>query len=154
VRGPPEPLRAGRSQCISDGAWDLTIALLVITSGRAGPLLGWDVAAPTFCIWTWAGTWPLDATGTSAHSQRENPSRAFADVVLLTAAGASLLTVGAVLFGAGRAPGSLKYVEAGFALASVFVSWTLVHTVYTLKYARLYYEGTPGGVSFNEDDLP
>ena len=62
--------------------------------------------------------------------------------------------MGAVLFGAGRAPGSLKYVEAGFALAPVFVSWTLVHTVYTLKYARLYYEGTRGGVSFNEDDLP
>ena len=132
----------------------LTLVLLGFTSGRTAPLLGWDVAALTFCTWTWAGIWPLDASGTCAHAQGENPSRAFADVVLLTAAGASVVAVGAVLFGAGRAPGSLKYVEAGFALASVFVSWTLVHTVYTLKYARLYYQGTPGGVSFNEDDPP
>ena len=55
---------------------------------------------------------------------------------------------------AGHAPGALKYLQAGFAVLSVFASWVLIHTVYTLKYARLYYEGTPGGVSFNEDDLP
>ena len=49
----------------------------------------------------------------------------------------------------GSAPGNLKYIEAGLALVSVFVSWTLVHTVYTLKYARLYYSDTPGGIDFN-----
>jgi uncharacterized membrane protein len=59
-----------------------------------------------------------------------------------------------VLFGAGSASGNLKYVEAGLALASVFVSWTLVHTVFTLKYARLYYSGQAGGIDFNEPDDP
>ncbi len=29
-----------------------------------------------------------------------------------------------------------------------------VHTVFTLKYARLYYTGIDGGISFNEDDPP
>jgi uncharacterized membrane protein len=36
----------------------------------------------------------------------------------------------------------------------VFVSWTLVHTVYTLKYARLYYSGNPGGIDFNGSGPP
>jgi uncharacterized membrane protein len=36
----------------------------------------------------------------------------------------------------------------------VFVSWTLVHTVFTLKYARLYYSGQVGGIDFNQDDAP
>jgi uncharacterized membrane protein len=36
----------------------------------------------------------------------------------------------------------------------VFVSWTLVHTVYTLKYARLYYSGVPGGIDFNGTGAP
>ena len=30
----------------------------------------------------------------------------------------------------------------------------LVHTVYTLKYARLFYQGTPGGIAFNEPEPP
>ena len=33
----------------------------------------------------------------------------------------------------------MKYLEVGFAVVSVLLSWVLVHTVYTLKYARLYY---------------
>ncbi len=42
-------------------------------------------------------------------------------------------------FGTSHAPGALKYLEVGFAVVSVLLSWVLVHTVYTLKYARLYY---------------
>ena len=45
-------------------------------------------------------------------------------------------------------------LEAGLALVSVFVSWTLVHTLFTLKYARLYYSGTVGGIDFNESEDP
>ena len=132
----------------------VVVALLTRTTGRAAPLLGWDAAALTFTAWTWAAVWPLDADRTASHSQRENPARGFADATLLAASGASVVAVGVVLFGASRAPGPLKYVEAGFAVLSVFLSWTLIHTVYTLKYARLYYQGSPGGVSFNEDDPP
>jgi uncharacterized membrane protein len=78
---------------------------------------------------------------------REDPSRDLADLVLLSAAMASLIAVGVVLIAAGHASGDLKYLQAAFGLASVFVSWALVHTVFTLKYARLYGGqpcGTPG----------
>ena len=71
----------------------------------------------------------------------EDSGRDLADVVLVGAAVASLIAVGVVLFGAGHANGSPKYLQAGFALASVSVSWTLGHTVFTLRYARLYYSG-------------
>jgi len=59
-----------------------------------------------------------------------------------------------VLFGAGQADGNLRYIQAGFALLSIFVSWTLIHTVFTLKYARLYYSDEVGGIDFNESDAP
>jgi len=36
----------------------------------------------------------------------------------------------------------------------VVLSWTTVHTVFTLRYARIYYEGRDGGVSFNQDEKP
>ncbi len=34
------------------------------------------------------------------------------------------------------------------------LSWAVVHTVYALRYARLYYWGTDGGADFHEDALP
>ena len=126
----------------------------VLGAGRAAPLIGWDALAVVFCSWVWLTVWELDAESTAGHAQRENPSRDLTDLLLLGAAVASLVAVGVVLFGAGNSGGNAKYIEAGLALASVFVTWTLVHTVFTLKYARLYYSGEVGGISFNEDDDP
>jgi uncharacterized membrane protein len=123
-------------------------------AGRSAPLIGWDILAVVYCSWVWSTVWRLDSKSTASHAQRENPGRDLADVVLLGAAVASLIAVGVVLFGAGHANGNLKYLQAGFALVSVFVSWTLVHTVFTLRYARLYYSGQIGGIDFNEADPP
>lgn len=50
------------------------------------------------------------------------PVPGLADASILGAAGASLIAVGLVLFGASHAPGALKYVEAGFAVLLVFIS--------------------------------
>src|ERR1035438_3896861 len=129
-------------------------AAAAVGAGRSAPLIGWDILAVVFCAWVWSTVWRLDAKSTASHAQSENPGRDLADVILLGAAVASLIAVGVVLFGACHANGSLKYLQAGLALVSVFVSWTLVHTVFTLKYARLYYTGQPGGIDFNETDAP
>jgi uncharacterized membrane protein len=96
----------------------------------------------------------MDPASTAEHSQLESPSRGWADATLLGAALASLVAVGAVLTAAAHAEGAAKYAEAGLAVASVSLSWVVVHTVYTLTYARLYYAGTPGGVDFGGDDPP
>lgn len=34
------------------------------------------------------------------------------------------------------------------------LSWGLVHTIFTLRYARSYYSRPVGGIDFNEDDPP
>ena len=126
----------------------------VAGAGRAAPLIGWDILALAYGGWVWSTVWRLDAESTEDHANREDPSRDLSDLVLIGAAIASLIAVGVVLFGAGGASGTLKYIEAGLALFSVFVSWALVHTVFTLKYARLYYSGTPGGIDFNDSGAP
>ena len=123
----------------------------VFGTGRIAPLIGWDVLALVFCGWVWAGVWGLDAGETRRHARREDPSRELADLMLLGASLASLVAVGAVLFGAGHARGNAEYYQAGLALFSVFVSWTLVHTVFTLKYARIYYNEPAGGIGFNQE---
>jgi uncharacterized membrane protein len=130
----------------------VTAALL--GAGRDAPLIGWDILAVVFCAWVWSTVWRLDAGATAVHAKRDNPGRDLADIVLLGAAVASLLAVGVVLFQAGHAHGAMRYLQAGLALASIFTSWTLVHTIFTLKYARLYYSGRGGGIDFNEQDPP
>lgn len=126
----------------------------LLGAGRAAVLIGWDVLALVFCAWTWSTIWRLDASATASHANQEDPNRKQADLVLLGAALASLIAVGAVLFGAGHARGDTKYLQAALAVASVFVSWVLVHTVFTLRYAQLYYADPVGGIDFNETDPP
>ena len=57
---------------------------------------------------------------------------------------ASLLAV-VLLLGAlqGAAP-AVKWLHVVLALLAVLSSWLLVHTVFTLRYAHLYYDGDPG----------
>jgi uncharacterized membrane protein len=129
-------------------------AAAVAGAAWAAPLIGWDILAVVFCAWVWATVWRLDAKSTASHAKREDPSFDLADLVVLGAAIASLIAVGVVLAGAGRVTGNLKYLQAGFAVLSVFVSWTLIHTVFTLRYARLYYSGQAGGIDFNETGAP
>jgi uncharacterized membrane protein len=50
--------------------------------------------------------------------------------------------------------GLAEGLQVGLGVASVILSWTVVHTGYTLRYARLYYSGSDGGVDFNEHDPP
>jgi uncharacterized membrane protein len=150
-----DPASAGMKLLVSFGAGVVGgAAAAAAGTGRTAPLIGWDILALVFCGWVWSAVWRLDAKATASHATREEPNRELADLVLLGAAIASLVAVGAVLFRASSANGNLKYLEAGFAFASVLVSWTLVHTVFTLVYARLYYSGEDGGIDFNEADPP
>jgi uncharacterized membrane protein len=131
-----------------------SVAAGLVNAGRMAPLSGWDIMALVYGGWTWFTIWPLGAAAAEADANREDPGRDLTDLVLLCAAVASLAAVGAVLLGVGGAGGYTKYLLAALALVSVFVSWALVHTVYTLKYARLYYTGTPGGIDFNGTGAP
>jgi uncharacterized membrane protein len=39
-------------------------------------------------------------------------------------------------------------------VVSVVLAWVVVHTIFTLRYARIYYGGPDGGVDFNEKAAP
>jgi uncharacterized membrane protein len=159
ARDQPAASRAGTSArmklLVSFAAGVVATAVSVLAGAvRAAPLTAWDTMALVYICWAWFTVWRLDPAAAEADATREDPGRDLTDLVLLGAAIASLVAVGAVLFGASTASGDLRYLRGGMALLSVFVSWTLVHTVYTLKYARLYYSDTPGGIDFNDTGPP
>ena len=52
-----------------------------------------------------------------------------------------LLTIGLVIARTATSSGNAEDLQAGRSLASVVVPWAVVHTVFTLRSARLSYEG-------------
>jgi uncharacterized membrane protein len=118
------------------------------------PTVGWDVAAVVFCTWIWLVIWPMSATETAAKARSEDPNRTISDILMLSACVASIGAIGIVVVGAHAAGGIAAEMLAALSLASVAVSWLTVHTIYTLRYALLYYEGAEGGVNFHQDEPP
>lgn len=132
-------------------------AAVVIGAGwawRYAPVLGWDLGAAVFVSWTWIAITPMDAAATAAHATREDPTRGVSDLIVLAAALASLAAVFVLLFGAESAHGDTRGTLAVFGLVSVAMSWLTVHTLFTLRYALLYYSGTDGGIDFNQSEPP
>jgi uncharacterized membrane protein len=123
-------------------------------SWQIGTLVGWDVAAAVYVAWTLRSIWHRDPAATARLALREDPGRAIADALLLVASVASVLAVGlAITAGHAGGPGE-RDLRAGLAVASVALSWTVVQTVFTLHYARLYYSHPAGGIDFNQQAPP
>jgi uncharacterized membrane protein len=119
-------------------------------SWETAGLVAWVAAASVFLIWTWTAIWPLNALDTARLAKREDPSRAVRDVVLLAAAAGALGTVAFVIFRAHQS-GALR---TGLGVACVAASWVVLHSILTLRYARLYYTDPTGGVDFKQDADP
>ena len=124
---------------------------LALHAGSVAPTAGWIAFALIFTVATWHVIRPMDQAQTAAHATREDPTAGASSVILTVASLASLGGVALLLTGAHK--GS-TILEPALAVASVALSWLLVHTLYTLKYAALYYAGSDGGVDFNQKTRP
>ena len=117
-------------------------------------ILGWDIAAAAYAALIWFASWPLDPDATAKAAVSEDPSRPIADALLLGAAVASIVAVAFAIADASTTSGSAKALRAAVGVATIVCSWFLVHTVFTLKYARAYFGGGEGGVDFKRDQRP
>ena len=136
------------------GVAALVIAVAVGTPASAAVLLGWDAAAVTFLALVWLAVAPMNAAATAKSALSEDASRTEGEAVLLGAGTASLVAVGLTLVEAGRSTGATRALLIALAVASVVLGWASVHTIYALRYARLYYGEPAGGIDFNGDDQP
>lgn len=152
-RPPAQPVARARTQLLVAAAVGCVVGGLVavVAPAEFGPLAGWAAAAGTYAGWVWATIAGMGPERTAEWAVREDPTRAAADVVLLVAAVVSLGAVAIVLVRGHATQGNLR---VALAVLSVLLSWLVVHTVYTLIYARLYYDGGDGGIEFNQDDPP
>ncbi len=125
-------------------------------SGPARLTIGWVVFALVNLLLMWATILLVHPRELPGLSQIEDSSRTLIFAVVLTAAVASLLAVVALLGGMKDSERKTDMVLAGLAVAS---AWTLIHTLFALRYAHLYYDNDnsqkpPAGLDFPHDSKP
>jgi uncharacterized membrane protein len=124
------------------------------TAWQASLMLGWVAASAAFLVLVWPHLLRQDAASTAAHATQEDDSLVVADLTLLGSSLVSLVAVGFLLVATAASTGTMKFVFTAVAVVSVVLSWALVHTVFTLRYGRLYHDGAPGGIDFHGDEPP
>lgn len=130
------------------------VGVSFLTYWQAATLIGWDVGAVFLITSIWWAVGRLSAEESKLHASREDPSIRLSELIVLSAGVALLAAVGLALVRAGSATGATKAILITLGVLSVALSWALVHTVFTLRYARTYYARPVGGIDFNEDDPP
>jgi uncharacterized membrane protein len=117
-------------------------------------LAGWDTVAVALLSrqwWTIARAGPRDARRLA---RLEDDTRAMVRAVVVVA---SVVTLAGVLLAVARAHevgGAEAVVLVVTALVTVVLSWALVHSTFTIRYADLFYRDPVGGVDFSQDQDP
>jgi uncharacterized membrane protein len=142
------PLGMRRAGVVAAGGLIAASALLPFVEWGIAVVAGWDVAASAFLASVWPMILRADGADAGRLARREDETRASARVLLLGASVVSLLGVGFVLVLAGRNSGPVRMLLIGVAILTVVLSWTVVNTVYTLRYTDLHVASTAGGVAF------
>lgn len=112
-----------------------------------GLLAGLMALAGVFVAWTRWALRGFDAEQTRSHARQEDAGGAVTDAGVLLTVVASLTAVAVLLASSGAG----RILDGALAVGSVALSWFMLHTMYTGRYARAYYadENSPGGIDFN-----
>jgi len=113
--------------------------------------LGWCAAALTLILRIWLVVGFMSVEETRSHATAEDNGRNATRVLLVAASVASLGGAAAVLVKASQTSGAGKFALAAAGVGTVLVSWTLVHSVFTLRYAHEFYTEPVGGIDFKTD---
>ncbi len=108
------------------------------------------VTSASYVLWALAALWRMDPERTRAHAGEADVDDEIGDIVLSLILTASLTSIGILLWSANDAD---KASYAGMSLVAILATWAMHHTMYTARYARLYYDGDPGGIDFNTRDV-
>jgi uncharacterized membrane protein len=154
VFGPAAPAAMRVSAAVVVGA--VAVAVAAASAGWPyAPAAGWIAGAAVYISWTWLLVGRMDDVQSRDHARRahdEDSTRRSSQVVVLLASIGSLGGVGYLLVAEAANGGDV--VAASVGILSVAASWFSVHTVYALRYARLYYTGPADGIDFNQHEDP
>jgi uncharacterized membrane protein len=140
---------------VSAAAGGIAVAVAVGAGASAAiaALLGWTAASLVFLCWVWVTIAPKDASQ-AAKAAATQDDRTIREVIVLVASTASLVAVLILLGQAGSAHGLGRSLMIVLGLGSVLLAWACIQTVYTLRYARIYYTASRPPIDFHDPESP
>ena len=136
------------------------LALRSMVSASVTLLASWDLFTLCYLVLGWTLIAATDETQTRLRAQRYDPGGYVLFLLVIAAASASFVAIGFMVSGIGELPFWQKTTRLTLAVAALFLSWLLIHTVFAFHYANLYYflpagRGEHrGGLKFPHDNEP
>ena len=121
-------------------AWLLPPSL----SREVRAVASWDGFAIVALALTWYTILTVRPAQISMLARREDPSRIASMVLVVLGAAAAILAVVVLLQTSTKMFGAEKIQVIVLALSAVALAWFLIHTIFTLRYAHLYYDAPNG----------
>lgn len=129
-------------------------------------LFGWDLFAICQLLLAWVTFYTTTPSGIRSQARKQDDSGVVIFFVILVATCTSVLAVVLLLVSKSTDP-SYKALRLTIALACMLFSWFLVHTIFTIRYAHIYYadkkkkendeqeeSSYAGGLNFPDDQEP
>jgi len=144
----------------------LAVAAFFALQGRAAfasQLVGaWNVFALTTIVLAWIVMTTRDPYEVRRLAWQQDTSGTFIFGVVVTAATASLFAVFLLLGSTKNLSPEMLALHVFLSLSAIVLSWTLVHTLFSLRYAHFYYrdahkvgrDDIEGGLIFPNDENP
>ncbi|MDQ0710349.1 putative membrane protein [Arthrobacter woluwensis] len=154
---PKKPVRRARLRFLIMLIVGATTAVIVLLTGHPvqAPAAGWAAAAASYVGWVLSRTIRLNAAQTREHATSEDPSRGVTEALILSANIAAIVAVAILVISSHQGDSSERLSNAALGFVTVALSWMLIQTLFTLRYAEMYYGGDKvGGIAFNQDEPP
>ncbi len=138
----------------------IALAVGMMAGALTGAVLArWQVALLAVVIvtavinvaWSLVVLWPMDPDQTRTRAGSEDMDDELGDLAMLLILVASLSAIGILLVSANDED---KGTYAALCIGAILTVWAMLHTIYAARYARIYYQGAPGGIDFNSDVPP
>jgi uncharacterized membrane protein len=145
----------------------VAVLTLVAMHGKFGLpteiIVAWNAFAFTLIVMAWYIISTRDPYEARRNARLQDASATFLFSLIISAATASLLAVGVLLSLAKQLSPTSLAAHIALSMAAVVLSWTLVHTIFALRYAHVYFwdareverESISGGLVFpGKPDVP
>ncbi|HEX6393894.1 MAG TPA: DUF1345 domain-containing protein [Acidimicrobiales bacterium] len=141
---------------ISDAVIGVIVALAIapFVIWPLALLVGWDAAGLTFLVTVLPVIARADGARTKRVAMREDETRDTASLLVQASCAASLVSVALALGVARHESGGRRALIVTIGIVTIIFSWTVVNSVFTLRYADLFYRSAndgKGGINFGYD---
>ncbi len=153
--------RIGRLHAITKLIISISVAIIVLAIVPNDPVYhinimeSWDAFGLTMILLSWISFFVINSQGIRQQSIQQDESAPVIFALVLVATMASLGEVFLLL------TCKTDYSKIAIAISGMLLSWILIHTIFALRYAHLYYGNDKtnkdvhaGGLNFPEDKHP